>query len=129
MKALRQITSCILHASILIVPAVVKAAPTSAYTHDNIITSIRSITASVSPVVRIGFSDEPNARVDGRLFNIDGKTQYFAGMYYPHQAIDLVLRKHQGTNTYWLGYVKKNADVDLALQQLQSVSSNLTRST
>ncbi|MCJ1429548.1 hypothetical protein MMC29_007463 [Sticta canariensis] len=103
MKVLRQITSCILHASVLIVAAVVKAAPTSAYTYDNVTTIIRPIAASVSPVVRIGFSDEPNARVDGRLFNIDGKTQYFAG-----------------TNTYWLGYVKKNTDVDLALQQLQS---------
>lgn len=92
MKALRQITSGILHASILIVPAVVKAAPTSAYTYEHVTTSIRSIAALVSPVVRIGFSDEPNARVDGRLFNTDGKTQYFAGMYYTHKSIDLVLK-------------------------------------
>ena len=129
MKVLRQITSCILLASVLIVPAVVKAAPTSAYTYDNVATSIRSITASVSPVVPIGFSDEPKARVDGRLFNIDGKTQYFAGMSFTHKSRDLVLTKYQGTNTYWLGYVKKNSDIDLALQQLQSVSSNLRRST
>lgn len=125
MKALRQITSCILYASLLIVPALVKGAPTSAYTYDSGSTiSDRATPAEVSPVVPIGFSHEPYARADGRLFNINGKTQYFAGMYYTPNSIGLLLKKHQGTNTYWLGYLKENADVDLALQQLQSVSSN-----
>lgn len=79
MKALQQIASCILYASLLIVPALVKGAPASAYTSGSTVT-YRSTAASVPPAVPIGFSDEPNACADGRLFNINGKTQYFAGM-------------------------------------------------
>lgn len=105
MKALRQVTSCIFHASLLIMPALVEGAPTSTYTYGkgSTTTSIRSTTASVSPVVPIGFSDEPNARADGRLFNINGKTQYFAGMYYTDNSRDLLLTKtiKEPTPTGW----------------------------
>ncbi|KAI4235176.1 MAG: hypothetical protein LQ352_008118 [Teloschistes flavicans] len=48
--------------------------------------------------------------VDQRLFNINGKTQYFAG-----------------TNTWWLGHLFSNDDVDLALSQIAATGYKVTR--
>ncbi|MCJ1263424.1 hypothetical protein MMC22_003294 [Lobaria immixta] len=110
MKVLRQITSCVFRAALLLGPALVKGAPTSGYSNTRPTNSSTFISAATSPAFPIGFSGGPKASVDGRLFNIDGKTQYFAG-----------------TNTWWLGYLKYNADVDLVLQQLKSAYLKVTR--
>ncbi|KAL8635124.1 MAG: hypothetical protein Q9228_007357 [Teloschistes exilis] len=48
--------------------------------------------------------------VDQRLFNINGKTQYFAG-----------------TNTWWLGHLFSNDDVDLALSEIAATGYKVTR--
>ncbi|KAL8688061.1 MAG: hypothetical protein Q9218_005930 [Villophora microphyllina] len=48
--------------------------------------------------------------VDQRLFNINGKTQYFAG-----------------TNTWWLGHLFSNDDVDQALYQIAATGYKVTR--
>ncbi|KAL9008391.1 MAG: hypothetical protein Q9173_006482 [Seirophora scorigena] len=48
--------------------------------------------------------------VNGRLFRIDGKTQYFAG-----------------TNTWWLGHLPSNADVDTAIAQIAATGYKVTR--
>ncbi|KAL8994714.1 MAG: hypothetical protein Q9188_006992 [Gyalolechia gomerana] len=48
--------------------------------------------------------------VDGRLFKIDGTTQYFAG-----------------TNTWWLGHLFENRDVDTALSQIAATGYKVAR--
>lgn len=72
MKFLRQITSRVFHACLLLGPALVDGAPILAY---------YTTPVSSPPAVPIGFSGGLKASVDGRLFRIDGKTQYFAGKY------------------------------------------------
>jgi mannan endo-1,4-beta-mannosidase len=47
---------------------------------------------------------------NGLLFNIDGKTAYFAG-----------------TNSYWIGFLTNNADVDLVMTQLAGAGLNVLR--
>ncbi|KAI4138184.1 MAG: hypothetical protein L6R39_006923 [Caloplaca ligustica] len=51
-----------------------------------------------------------NTVVNGRLFTIDGRTQYFAG-----------------TNTWWLGHLWSNADVDTALTQIAATGYKVAR--
>ncbi|MCJ1485795.1 hypothetical protein MMC06_005970 [Schaereria dolodes] len=51
-----------------------------------------------------------NPYVDGRLFNIDGKTQYFAG-----------------TNTWWLSHLLSDADVETTISELVSSDIRVTR--
>ncbi|KAL8970169.1 MAG: hypothetical protein Q9183_001647 [Haloplaca sp. 2 TL-2023] len=48
--------------------------------------------------------------VSGRLFNIDGRTQYFAG-----------------TNSWWLGHLWSNADVDQAVSQMAATKYKVVR--
>ncbi|KAL8710905.1 MAG: hypothetical protein Q9225_007202 [Loekoesia sp. 1 TL-2023] len=48
--------------------------------------------------------------VDQRLFKINGRTQYFAG-----------------TNTWWLGHLFNNDDVDTALSQIAATGYKVTR--
>jgi len=61
---------------------------------------------SVYPLSSAGI----NAKVSGRLFEIDGKTQYFAG-----------------TNAWWLAHLSENSDVDLALAQIASTGYKTIR--
>ncbi|MCJ1282627.1 hypothetical protein MMC26_001952 [Xylographa opegraphella] len=51
-----------------------------------------------------------HAYANGRLFNIDGKTQYFAG-----------------TNTWWLGHLMSDADVETAVSEMASTGLKVTR--
>ena len=44
----------------------------------------------------------------GRLFDIDGKVQYFAG-----------------TNAWWLGYLTSDDDLDIAMSEISQVRSTL----
>ncbi|PVH83751.1 glycoside hydrolase family 5 protein [Cadophora sp. DSE1049] len=50
------------------------------------------------------------AKAAGRLFNIDGKVQYFAG-----------------SNAWWLGHLSKNSDVDIALKQVAATGYKILR--
>lgn len=50
------------------------------------------------------------ARASGNLFNIDGKTGYFAG-----------------TNSYWIGFLTNNADIDLVMSHLQTSGLQILR--
>lgn len=68
-------------------------APTSTYDTTRSITDSIYTAAYGSPAVPIGFSGGPKAFVDGRLFNINGKTQYFAGISYTVNSLDLLLTK------------------------------------
>jgi mannan endo-1,4-beta-mannosidase len=45
------------------------------------------------------------AKVAGRLFEIDGKVQYWAG-----------------TNAWWLAHLDKNSDIDISLSEMAQVS-------
>lgn len=45
-----------------------------------------------------------------RLFNLDGKVQYFAG-----------------SNAWWLGHLSNNADVDIALKQVAATGYKVLR--
>jgi mannan endo-1,4-beta-mannosidase len=51
-----------------------------------------------------------NPSVSGLKFNIDGVTQYYAG-----------------TNTYWIGFLTNNADVDTVMGHLQSSGLKVLR--
>lgn len=44
------------------------------------------------------------AKTSGHVFNINGKTEYF-----------------MGTNSYWIGFLTNNADVDLVMSHLAAV--------
>ncbi|KAI9876047.1 MAG: hypothetical protein M1830_007460 [Pleopsidium flavum] len=66
--------------------------------------------ANTPPSVSIGYGDGHFAHVDGRLFNIDGKTQYFAG-----------------TNTWWLAHLSSNDDVDKVLARIAATELKVTR--
>ncbi|KAH8750151.1 glycoside hydrolase superfamily [Diaporthe sp. PMI_573] len=50
------------------------------------------------------------AKTSGTLFNIDGNTGYFAG-----------------TNSYWIGFLPNNADVDLVMSHLQTSGLKVLR--
>lgn len=50
------------------------------------------------------------AKASGTLFNIDGKTGYFAG-----------------TNSYWIGFLTNNADIDLVMSHLQTSGLKILR--
>ncbi|KAF8854067.1 family 5 putative glycoside hydrolase [Acephala macrosclerotiorum] len=51
-----------------------------------------------------------NAKVSGRLFEIDGKVEYFAG-----------------SNAWWLGHLSKNSDVDIALEEVANTGYKILR--
>ncbi|KAK3934248.1 glycoside hydrolase [Diplogelasinospora grovesii] len=64
----------------------------------------------IPPIYPIGTTKEPFVKVDGRLFNIAGKTGYFAG-----------------TNAWWLGHLTNNTDVDTAMQQISNTGYKIVR--
>lgn len=73
-------------------------------------------------VYPIGHGGQKNAKVAGRLFEIDGKVQYFAGkLLYTLQRHEWILRII-GTNAWWLAHVSSNKDVDTAVSQMVKVS-------
>jgi len=51
-----------------------------------------------------------NPSISGLQFNINGVTQYFAG-----------------TNSYWIGFLTNNADVDLVMSHLKSSGLKVLR--
>ena len=63
-----------------------------------------------------------HAYANGRLFNIDGKTQYFAGEVYFCSHLRYILTCGSGTNTWWLGHLMSDADVETAVSEIASVS-------
>ena len=73
-----------------------------------------------TPTVPIGAAAEPFATVDGRMFQTQSKTQYFAGTK-PHVMIRINgFDTREGVNAWWLGHLQNNSDVfnvftDLAL--------------
>jgi len=70
-------------------------------------TTVKSTTAVSSPTpVPAGTF----AKAVGRVFNIDGKVGYFAG-----------------TNSYWIGFLTNNADIDLVMSHLQTSGVKVLR--
>jgi mannan endo-1,4-beta-mannosidase len=67
-------------------------------------TTLVTSTTSSAPTGRT-LSVTSYAKTNGHLFTINGKTKYF-----------------MGTNTYWIGFLTNNADVDLVMSHLASVS-------
>jgi len=51
-----------------------------------------------------------NPSISGLKFNIDGVTQYFAG-----------------TNSYWIGFLTNNTDVDIVMSHLKSSGLKVLR--
>ena len=85
------------------------------------IASLLSLTLAASAAVISSSSQQPPckypigksgnfAKPAGRLFNIDGKVQYFAG-----------------SNAWWLGHLSKNSDVDIALKQVAATGYKILR--
>ncbi|RDW80391.1 hypothetical protein BP5796_05089 [Coleophoma crateriformis] len=62
--------------------------------------------ASVYPIGAAGI----NAKPAGRLFNIDGQVQYFAG-----------------SNAWWLAHLSKNSDIDIALKEVANTQYKVLR--
>ncbi|KAG4030691.1 hypothetical protein MFRU_011g01480 [Monilinia fructicola] len=65
--------------------------------------------AQPSPIYSFSRSGS-NAKVAGRLFNIDGKVKYFAG-----------------TNAWWLAHLSSNNDVDISLSQIADTGYKVIR--
>lgn len=61
-------------------------------------------------VVEHTLTKRANPSVSGLKFNIDGSTSYFVG-----------------TNTYWIGFLTNNADVDTVMSHLQSTGIKVLR--
>ncbi|KAL8755100.1 MAG: hypothetical protein Q9184_004895 [Pyrenodesmia sp. 2 TL-2023] len=79
------------------------------------ISNVAFVASAPTPIELVKRADlQPRAASittrDGRLFTIDGRTQYFAG-----------------TNTWWLGHLFSNADVDAALSQIAATGYKVTR--
>lgn len=72
-------------------------------------TLLSAESAQPSTAYPIGQTKGSNAKVAERLFNIDGKVEYFAG-----------------SNAWWLAHLSENADVDAALKQVAAVSCDIT---
>lgn len=65
----------------------------------------------ISPKCPLGGGNRKNfAKTSGRLFEIDGKVQYFAG-----------------TNSWWLSHLSKDSDIDAALKEMKRTGYKVTR--
>ncbi|ROW07561.1 hypothetical protein VPNG_06781 [Cytospora leucostoma] len=62
------------------------------------------------PAYPIGQVRASNARVVGRVFEIDGKVEYFAG-----------------SNAWWLAHLSKNSDIDIALSEVAKTKYKVLR--
>lgn len=69
-----------------------------------------SITDQPPPAYPIGYAQGTIPKVSGRLFEIDGKLEYFAG-----------------SNAWWLAHLSKNSDVDTALQEVANTGYKILR--
>ncbi|KUJ16641.1 glycoside hydrolase [Mollisia scopiformis] len=80
-----------------------------------------AFTANAAPTIQSSSAKQPdcsypigktgiNAKVSGRLFDIDGKVEYFAG-----------------SNAWWLGHLSNNSDVDTTLQQVVNTGYKILR--
>ncbi|KAI9681879.1 MAG: hypothetical protein M1822_006956 [Bathelium mastoideum] len=67
----------------------------------------QTTTAAASPT---SSSSGTFAKTNGDLFDIDGTTKYYVG-----------------TNTYWIGFLTNNADVDLVMSHLQTSGIKILR--
>ena len=74
---MKPFASGVLVVSIFSTVCLVSAAPTTCSTSST--TTYPSTAPSCAPTVPIGQNPGPNAKVDGSVFNIDGKAEYFAG--------------------------------------------------
>lgn len=61
-----------------------------------------------------------------RLFQLAGKTQYFAGASLSNPAA-ATTDMYPGTNAWWLGHFLSNQDVDTAVAQMAAVSTAPSR--
>lgn len=61
-----------------------------------------------------------------RLFQLAGKTQYFAGVL-PSNHAAAATDMYPGTNAWWLGHLPSNQDVDTAVAQMAAVSTAPSR--
>ena len=61
-------------------------------------------------ITRRSIEKRANPSISGLNFNIDGVTQYFAG-----------------TNSYWIGFLTNNADVDLVMSHLKTSGLKVLR--
>ena len=68
------------------------------------------LAARSEDVVERTIEKRANPSISGLKFNIDGVTQYFAG-----------------TNSYWIGFLTNNADVDLVMSHLKSSGLKVLR--
>ncbi|KAF4547789.1 Cellulase (glycosyl hydrolase family 5)-like protein 2 [Elsinoe fawcettii] len=66
--------------------------------------------ASPAPAPTSSGGSTSFASASGSLFNIDGKKQYFVG-----------------TNSYWIGFLTNNDDIDLAMSHLQTAGIKVLR--
>ncbi|ESZ97752.1 glycoside hydrolase family 5 protein [Sclerotinia borealis F-4128] len=72
---------------------------------------ISSDSSASQPIPAYSFlSSGSNSKVAGRLFNIDGKVEYFAG-----------------TNAWWLAHLSSNSDVDTPLSQMAATGFKIVR--
>lgn len=67
-------------------------------------------TSSTASTTTTAVSTGTFSKTSGTLFNIDGVTKYYAG-----------------TNSYWIGFLTDNADVDLVMSHLQSSGLKILR--
>ena len=81
-----------------------------------------SPTACPAPTVPLG-GGGPFATIQGRMFNIQSKTQFFAGTITSASFICLLDDLSTGTNSWWLSQLQSNADVNTVFSQLALVSS------
>ncbi|KAK6540266.1 hypothetical protein TWF694_009079 [Orbilia ellipsospora] len=74
----------------------------------SILAAIQTVAASVLP--KRAPNHDAFCSVSGRVFNIDEKDQYFAG-----------------TNTYWIGFLTNDDDVDLVMSHLKTSKLKVLR--
>lgn len=73
-------------------------------------TTVRSSTTTTSSGSSTTSAISSYAKTNGLLFQINGKTTYF-----------------MGTNSYWIGFLTNNADVDLVMSHLASTGLKVLR--
>lgn len=77
--------------------------------------------ACPAPTVSLG-GGGPFATIQGRMFNIQSETQFFAGTITSASFICLLDDLSIGTNSWWLSQLQSNADVTTVFYQLALVS-------
>lgn len=78
--------------------------------------------ACPAPTVPLG-GGGPFATTQGRMFNIQSQTQFFAGRTTSRSPVYTPVDLCLGTNSWWLSQLQSNADVDTVFSQLALVSA------